>query len=943
MTLKNGAEVTLESGSINVIDDGLTINGATLNIVLNDKNKYDDTTATVFADGATQLTVNNVNAITNNGAMKFVIDGAIQDTYYLGAIGNFTGQDGMIISQVNSGTGLASVVTDKLGSGIWLEIAEGYFLATRFSSSSAKQNESNTFNNVFAADGTGATFAAGDWAVLIGDINATGEVSVGTGITDFSVTSNSANDVRTITATNGNRFFNVNGNTVITLDNVAFDGGNAGPNNHGGAILSDDGSTLTLNSTGKAIMFQNNSAVNGGAIEAGTVHINGTFTFDGNTTSLNDAGNGGEGGAIDAWDVTISGKNTFSNNKAVNGGAIWAQNLTFEGTDSIATFSGNTASGSGNDVYIAKNSGAPGSLTFKDDGTYGLLSGVYVDGTTEMNDSVKVTFGQFSKNTLNGAMTFNDTASILFSAFSKSALNGNLTINDSASVLFGYSSDTTISGMTTMNAQQVNTFANGATLKFNGGLTLGDGVEQGFSGADVTLGGALGITYGGDPNALNSQANFSGANSLTVADGTRLVIYDVDGNTLTAKDFAGKVLGSSVLAIDNSDNELEKIVPDDFSYESLLYSVNMVYENECIALNSEKKKVDPVPFAGNTASAVALFGEKTIYDVQTERQVREKVNAASNETVADAGQAIINKVNYFNRALVGRMMGTAEMYSETPSDVFRGQSGSCNSPRIPSVWISGYGLDSGAAQYGGYSPYSYRSGGTLLGMEWQNNVSRIGWWFGYGESKTDSYSTHLTGKEYSFGLNGRFENECGYTALIGGFGFNSFDGSHLTSTGAGEGLDFDSWNATIYAERGLSYHNVLGLNVNPYAAVQYISYRGDGFQTTEMSLEQTELDSLQTILGLRFAKAFNMNGYIGTMDAGIAWHHEFLDEAGFQATVGNNSAMIYGNMAGRDFVEFTAGLGVDINARVNISGNYYLYFNRYSTMNAGMGTVTVRF
>lgn len=945
LTLKNGADVTLESGSVNVIDKGLNINGATLNIVLNDRNRYESIEDTPsFADGATQFTANGLNVASNGGVLRFVVDHAIQNYWYLGAVGNFTGwNDSMIITQINGGDGSAEIAGEKLGSAIWLGITQGDFLATRKSGGITKQNESNTFNGAFET-GSGAAFATNDVVYLTDDLNATGEVAVGSGITAFGVVSNSAADVRTITATGTHRFFNVEGDTAITLDNVVFAGGNAGSNNHGGAILSDDDATLTLNATGTGgAAFRNNSAVNGGAIEAGTVNLNGTFTFDKNTASLNAAGNGGEGGAIDAWDVTISGKNTFTNNTAVNGGAIWANHLTFEGNDSSAAFQKNKAIGNGNDIYIAKNSGAPGSLTFKDDGTYGLLSGVYVDGTTEMNDSVKVTFGQFSKNTMNGAMTFNDTASILFSAFSESALNGNLTINDSASVLFGYSSDTTISGMTTMNAQQVNTFANIATLKFNGGLTLGDGVEQGFSGANVTLGGTLGVTYGGDPNAFNSQADFSGTNSLTIADGTKFAIYDANGNELTAKDFAGKVLGSNSLALGDGSDALKKIVPTDFSYESLFYSVEMVYDNSDILLKSEKKAVEPMQLEGNTASAIALYSEEAILDVSIESEIWDRTNGATGETYGSAAHAQLSRLTYLNQRIAGDLLADNSsqfggvMLGQNPDGT---ENCCCNSDaKAPKMWGNSYYFGGNAQTHKQFTGYDYDSAGLNLGMTWASDTAALGFFYGYGQTNVDASSSNGDIDEHTLGVFARWDSRFlgGYSLAVGevSFGQNDFTRRFDETFRS----DYDSFEGGLYFEKGWKQQLALA-SVNPFAAVQYLGYHADGFSDAALTADAFDFNSLRSVLGARLERSFSNF----RASAGLAWQHEFLDaDASFRASTAAGSQIIFANGSGRDFVETTLGLGWNISEKVTLSGDYFLFFNEYTVMNAAMGTVTVKF
>ncbi|MDO5581905.1 MAG: autotransporter domain-containing protein [Planctomycetia bacterium] len=916
LTLENGANVTLESGSINVIDNGLNINGATLNIVLNSKNRHENIAdIPSFNDGATQFTVGGTNAASNGGVMKFVVDNAIQNYWYLGAIGNFNGwNNSMIITQVNGGNGSAAIAGEKLGSAIWLGITKGNFLAVRKSGGTTTQNESNTFNGAFET-GSGAAFAANDVVYLANDLNATGEVNVGSGITAFGVVSNSTSEVCTITATGDHRFFNVEGGTAITLDNVTFKDGNAGSNNHGGAILSrNDNATLTLNSAGSiGTAFQNNSAVNGGAIEAGTVNLNGTFSFSNNTASLNKAGNGGEGGAIDAWNVTLSGKNTFTKNTAVNGGAIWAQNLTFEGTDSIAFFSNNTASESGNDIYIGQywKTGAPGTLTFNDNGVYKFLDGIYIDGTTEMNDSVRVTFGNLSNNTMNGK--------------------------------------------TTINSQQAADFADGATLKFNGGLTLGNGVIQSFDNAEVTLAGTLGVTCG-DPNSFNTQADFSSADSLTVADGTKFVIYDTAGNEMTAKDFAGKGIGAKTLVLGTPGSaELKKIVPDDFSYESLLYSVSLE-SGQDIVLKSSEKSIQPNNIEGNAASAAELFGKNAILDVQTADEVRALTNGATGELFASSAAAQMERLNYMNRLIIART--SAKSTLNQAGETIRGQQAeysnssvfgcSCRgtNDRKPNLWASGYYIGGETQMCGSINGQTYSCGGMLTGADWTSDFGKFGAFYGYSATGLDAIASNLESKDHTFGIWSRWNSVIGpgYTTVLGDFSFSNGEGRRFFQGNAWES-DYSAWQGAVYLERGLEFVGER-LNLNPYFSMQYVGYSADASSDTQLQYSAMDADSLRTILGMRIERDFCLRGRSAKISSGLAWDHELLNtDLIFTAErIGSGTvAPILGNSAGRDWFEYNTGITFDWTERLTLSADYYLFANKYSVLNAGMGTVTFRY
>ncbi|MDO4570726.1 MAG: hypothetical protein Q4D38_10105, partial [Planctomycetia bacterium] len=196
----------------------------------------------------------------------------------------------------------------------------------------------------------------------------------------------------------------------------------------GGAIHAI--TTMTL--SGGTNTFIRNSASWGGAIHAGTVTLSGGMnTFTGNSAD----GNGGaihaidvtlsggmntftgntagssNGGAIEAGTVTFSGgTNTFIRNSATHhGGAIYADNVTFSGAGSVATFSGNTASGVNNDIDADK-------VTIQDGGTYsfggGIVAGSLIIGVDGQDGTPEVTFGsgsitKLSSFTLTGGSRLN--------------------------------------------------------------------------------------------------------------------------------------------------------------------------------------------------------------------------------------------------------------------------------------------------------------------------------------------------------------------------------------------------------------------------------------------------------------------------------------------------------------------------------------------------------
>ncbi len=136
----------------------------------------------------------------------------------------------------------------------------------------------------------------------------------------------SDSSITTITASSGNRIFNITGNANVTLDTLALVGNGSGTGN-GGVINVDAGSSLMLeNST----VTNGTASGNGGAIyNAGTLDIVNS-TIYGNKSTYNPTGfpvPGGGGaiytaGILNVVNSTIAGNATTSTNSVVGGGGI---------------------------------------------------------------------------------------------------------------------------------------------------------------------------------------------------------------------------------------------------------------------------------------------------------------------------------------------------------------------------------------------------------------------------------------------------------------------------------------------------------------------------------------------------------------------------------------------------------------------------------------------
>ncbi len=159
-------------------------------------------------------------------------------------------------------------------------------------------------------------------------------------------------------ANNGGTLY-LNGSLTASIDKVSISGSYATGN--GGTAFVSSGATLNINNE---VVF-NNSGINTEAANGGLFYVAGKIVFNASHTfsGYNVNGNGGvlylsgSGSSLEAADGI---KLTFENNTAVNGGAIYSEaNLTL---GNGYTFTGNEASGSGGAIYNSGNLEVTGAI-----------------------------------------------------------------------------------------------------------------------------------------------------------------------------------------------------------------------------------------------------------------------------------------------------------------------------------------------------------------------------------------------------------------------------------------------------------------------------------------------------------------------------------------------------------------------------------------------------
>ena len=182
-----------------------------------------------------------------------------------------------------------------------------------------------------------------------------------------------------------------------------------------------------------------------------------------------------------------------------------------------------------------------------------------------------------------------------------------------------------------------------------------------------------------------------------------------------------------------------------------------------------------------------------------------------------------------------------------------------------------------------------------------------------------------------------------------GFGYNSYDNTrNIKFLGRKADSEHDGQEYLAYFGGGYDF-NLGGWILGPIGSLQYVYLKEDAFTESgagamSMSVDSRDSSSLQSALGLRFAKVFDVTSLFAEVfdidsvklmpELRAEWLHEFLQGAGsvtsrFAAAGG--SFTVQGQEPGRD--------GAALGARLNMAfaKNVYVYVNYELLLQGGAG------
>ncbi|MFG0263286.1 MAG: autotransporter outer membrane beta-barrel domain-containing protein, partial [Novipirellula sp. JB048] len=293
--------------------------------------------------------------------------------------------------------------------------------------------------------------------------------------------------------------------------------------------------------------------------------------------------------------------------------------------------------------------------------------------------------------------------------------------------------------------------------------------------------------------------------------------------------------------------------------------------------------------------------------------------------------------------------------SQSPCDVLIAPT--CHAAYHWRGWVSGYGLGGSAESDGNAAGIGYGLGGTTFGIERDLGPrTRLGFFGGYVGSSVSADNVNQTVRTNGGNFGSYLTHTAGrhYGIALGGFQFDDYDSDRtiqvgtLTRTARG---DSDGWQSFAYAERGMNLQLTRSAQWQPFAGLQYVYARQNGFTETgagSMNLAMAGIDthSLRSNLGsrLQWQAWTSARGWAITPEIRGSWMHEFLDTTSVVnaqfAGVGGAGFSANGLDLGRDWAIVGGGFAARPSDRWELRADYDTQFNDRQVFHVGSGTLS---
>lgn len=283
--------------------------------------------------------------------------------------------------------------------------------------------------------------------------------------------------------------------------------------------------------------------------------------------------------------------------------------------------------------------------------------------------------------------------------------------------------------------------------------------------------------------------------------------------------------------------------------------------------------------------------------------------------------------------------------------VFRQQSG-CDYDCGWTSWVLGYGLGGHARSDGNASGLNYYMGGNAIGLERELDDShRIGFFGSYiaSQVRTEGINqrNQIDGSQLGVFFTGT--NGSDYYIVMGGAQLDYYDSARVVQMGNINRVaraNYDGWQSFAYTERGWTFNPNYCTTFQPFAAMQYVHLRQNGFTETganalNLQVSGSDTNSLRSLIGARWQIQMRTDrtGRSFSPEVRALWMHEFLDTTSLVnaqfATVGGAGFATTGLDLGRDWAVVGAGLSRNLYGGWQVRADYNVQANGQQIFHVG--------
>ena len=664
----------------------------------------------------------------------------------------------------------------------------------------------------------------------------------------------------------------------------------------------------------------------------------GAMTATGTAPTLTVSGGNAFNGTLSGFSSlnVQSGANAFTQDLSLTQGATIASGTnTFSGTLTTGTASSGTLAISGGMNTFAGDVAATtgsvnisaGTNTFEQSvtTTAGLISvtgGTNSFGTETAAPTLPYVISAATGTTFSGgANTFNGVdveGNLTFTG--QSSISGNLTIAPGGPTT---APDLTISGQLTFVISPTQTES---TPMIDASLA---------ADINVTAGGSIAVNIDALP-AGTTNANYVLIKDNDVGRGSEYIPLDGTVNTLMYQysyDYKNYAYDADGVYYD-PDSTVAPIALTDYG---IVLNITQIKSAQTVAGE----------LGGNAPAAYAMYPSQgtALFNVGSNQEAYNNVEAATGSTYANAASVQVQRLNYVNQMVMSNVvsMGSESLFALGPN--CPGGVPAAIAPYGPggtNIWLSGFGLGGNGETRNGINGCDFTTYGFLLGLDVDADEGcRLGMFYGYSQNDINSFSTSMQSSDHTFGFYGKWQSIWlyGYSALLFDFSFNKYDGNRYWNS-AYHLSNFDGRMAGLYYEKGWDWYCFENCQVNPYLGIQYIYDTSDSFSDGALNVGKISYSDTRGIVGVRVKQTWQKCVW----EEKIAYHQRFRnDNPDFMANYAGTQALIYGNAEGNAWAEFNFKIKYPLDKSVILYGNYFLMVNSYSSINAGMGTLEIKF